>query len=77
MEDIEKQYWINLSKDTPLEPLNNRCKDCAITTGFYIKLAESLKKQPKYIQEKCSKTWFCHNSCKRACKGITEYLNTK
>jgi len=75
-EITEDEYWDMKSKEKEVIPLKKTCIDCAITTGFYIEMADSLKKQPKDIQEKVSKTWFCHNSCHRGCAGIRLYLQT-
>lgn len=75
-EITEDEYWNMKSKEKEVIPLKKTCIDCAITTGFYIEMADSLKKQPKYIQEKVSNTWFCHNSCNRGCAGIRLYLQT-
>lgn len=53
------------------------CHDCAITTGFYDPLVEELSKQPLDIQKKCAERWWCHNNGQRACKGVSEYLNSR
>lgn len=68
-------YWEKLSKEKPLPSMKKPCEDCAIVYGFYISHVDELLKQPKDIQEKVMKTWFCHNHPDRCCKGLEEYIN--
>ena len=71
----EKMNWDYAIHSGKLEPLKKPCKDCAITTGFYLDHADLLKLEPIEIQTKILDNWFCHNNCKRACAGLVEYLN--
>lgn len=72
----EKQNWDFAMVGDKLEPQKQPCHDCAIVTGFYAPYADILKLEPKEIQTKVLDRWFCHNNCKRSCKGAIEYLNT-
>jgi hypothetical protein len=73
----EEEYWENVAKGKKVKPLKKSCGDCAITTGFYLELAERLKQQSKELQEKVVDSWFCHNNCNRGCEGIREFLKNK
>ncbi len=72
----EDEYWESVANGTKVKPLTKACVDCAITTGFYLPLAERLKRQPKEMQDKVADTWFCHNACNRGCGGIRKFLET-
>jgi hypothetical protein len=67
-------YWKKLSEGNPLPSMKKPCEGCAITSGFYTSYADELLKQPKEIQEKAKKTWFCHDHTNRCCKGLEEYM---
>jgi hypothetical protein len=70
----EEEYWQGIAIKPQVRPLTKPCADCAIETGFYLELAQSLKRQSKELQEKVASTWFCHNNCNRGCRGLIEFL---
>lgn len=72
-----EEYWAKQSIQPPLECMKNPCGDCAMVTGFYKDMADALLEQPKEIQEKVTKSWFCHNVPNRACAGIRDYIENK
>ena len=71
----EKEYWEKQAKFEKLKPLKKCCGDCAIKTGFYTSMADSLKKQPIELQKRVAEAWFCHNAPNRGCAGVIKYLN--
>lgn len=71
----DNEYWkLQSELDHVIAPLNKPCKDCAITTGFYLEFAKSLSHQSEETKEKVMDRWFCHNNCQRGCAGIREYF---
>lgn len=70
-------YWSDMANQKPLPSMRKPCEDCAIVYEFYTSHADDLLKQPKEIQEKVMKTWFCHNHPNRCCKGLEDYMNKK
>lgn len=73
--DTSTSYWDYHMKQRKVKPLKKPCHDCAITTGFYVDMAEELKKEPIETVSAVVDTWFCHNHCNRGCAGVREYLN--
>lgn len=74
-EITEREYWDGIANGRTVEPLKKACGDCAIETGFYLPLAEGLKRQPKEVQDKVADVWFCHNACNRGCRGLRDFLD--
>lgn len=71
---FSSSFWDFHIQQRKVEPLSKPCKDCAISTGFYIEIANELKKENKETIDAVVDTWFCHNNCNRGCAGVREYV---
>lgn len=71
----DEEFWDYHAKQRQVKPLSKPCKDCAITTGFYVEMADKLLEQPNEVHDKVVNTWFCHNNCNRGCAGVRKYID--
>lgn len=69
-------YFKNKLHDPKLPLLERACHDCAITTGFYIPIADDLLKEDRRTQDRILEGWFCHNHCNKACRGARNYVTS-
>lgn len=72
-----EEYWAMKCEGPALETLDHICHDCAIKTGFYIEIGEELLKQPKEVQDKALKRWYCHNNGNKACRGAHNMIRAR
>jgi hypothetical protein len=74
---MAREYFESMVDLPELPLLDKPCHDCAITTGFYIEIADELLQQDIELQDKVLKRWFCHNHRNKACRGAYNYVHTK
>lgn len=77
-EELSHDFWQeHLIQSNSMPFLRKPCKDCAVTCGLYIEIADDLLKQPINIQDAALERWFCHNHTNRACRGAYNYVHSK
>lgn len=77
----DKQYWEDFYRQRlservnfpRLDPRESFCRDCPVECGMYAEFAEGLSMCDADIVLEYSKTWWCHNSTDKACRGNWNY----
>ncbi len=75
---LKHNYFTRMAKENlELEKtLKKPCHDCAITTGFYMPIADDLLLESDEIQAAVINNWYCHNHTNECCKGAINYIKS-
>lgn len=63
-----------LDKSRVLKPRKTQCDSCPVN-DMYQEIAAGLKRCPDELRIAYSKTWFCHTSPRKACRGNWDFQN--